>query len=364
MKHLISVCMIVRDEQENIADCLRSVLPYVAEVIVVDTGSEDDTPQIAAELGARVFAHPWNDDFSAARNAALERASQPTILVLDADERFDADTEPQLADYCRRGDMAAGRVLVRSDLGEGDLSSTTGEITRIFPNRPEYRYQGRIHEQLVWNGQVPVTVSTGVRITHTGYLPEQRRKRGKIERNLRLLLQEHQERPDNPYTLFQLAKTCLVDRRYAEARNWCQAAIDLVNDAGPLPTWFPALLAQYAYALLNLQEHSLLFHVVEAGIDLYPDFTDLYFVYGLALIELKDPQRLPDIRNAFEYCLHLGEPDPAKYESVQGVGSFIARYNLGVFYEVTGDAAGAREQYLLAAEAGYEPAKKRLLMLQ
>ncbi|MGB8956090.1 MAG: glycosyltransferase family 2 protein [Tumebacillaceae bacterium] len=364
MKHPISVCMIVRDEQENIEECLRSVLPYVTEVIVVDTGSQDLTPERASALGAQVFHHPWSDDFSTARNAALERATQPLILVLDADERFAAETEPQLARFCREQDGVAGRVLVRSFLDNVAHSNTTSEITRIFPNRPEYRYHGRIHEQLLYVGQTPVTVSTGILITHTGYLSEQQEKHGKIERNLNLLLQEHASNPDDAYTIYQLGKTCFVGQRYSEAKTWFQAAIDLVTDTGELPPWFPTLLGQYAYALLHLQDYAALFHVVESGIDLYADFTDLYFVYGLALIDLKDPQRLPDIRNAFEYCLHLGEPDPSRYESVHGVGSYIARYNLGVFYEVTGDAAQAREQYRLSADTGYEPAKKRLQLLR
>ncbi|MBM3334149.1 glycosyltransferase family 2 protein, partial [Candidatus Sumerlaeota bacterium] len=80
--------MIARDEADRIADCLRSVQGLVDEIVVVDTGSSDPTPAIARDLGARVIAMPWGDDFAAARNCSLEHATGEWILVLDADEKL------------------------------------------------------------------------------------------------------------------------------------------------------------------------------------------------------------------------------------------------------------------------------------
>src|SRR3569833_634639 len=95
----VSVCMIAKNEATGIGESIRSISPYVQEVIVVDTGSDDETAKIAASLGARVFFHQWQDDFSAARNAALDHATQPFILMLDADEQFVAGGEGALAAY-------------------------------------------------------------------------------------------------------------------------------------------------------------------------------------------------------------------------------------------------------------------------
>ena len=82
----ISLCMVVRDEADVLGKTLRSILPAVQEVIFVDTGSRDDTIRIAKQFGVKVFTFPWQNDFSAARNFSLQLATQPWILVLDADE--------------------------------------------------------------------------------------------------------------------------------------------------------------------------------------------------------------------------------------------------------------------------------------
>ncbi|MEZ0373175.1 MAG: glycosyltransferase, partial [Candidatus Sericytochromatia bacterium] len=81
--------MIVRDEADCLAACLASVMPLDPELVVVDTGSHDETPAIAAGFGARVLHHPWNDDFAGARNVSLAQARGDWILVIDADEHLD-----------------------------------------------------------------------------------------------------------------------------------------------------------------------------------------------------------------------------------------------------------------------------------
>ena len=100
--------------------------------------------------------------------------------------------------------------------------------------------------------------------------------------------------------------------------------------------------------------------VLSLATDLFPDFTDLYFLYGVALMQLGDSARLDDIRLAFEHCLTLGEPDPTRYESVPGVGSFRAQHNLGVLYESLGQMDVARTWYSQAAGQGFDPSKNRL----
>ena len=82
----LSLCMIVRNNEETIGDCLQSIRPWVDEMIIVDTGSTDRTPQIAADLGAKLFAFPWCDDFSAARNVSLEHATGQWLFWMDSDD--------------------------------------------------------------------------------------------------------------------------------------------------------------------------------------------------------------------------------------------------------------------------------------
>lgn len=362
MSFPLSVCMIVRNEEAHIKSCLESVRTVARQMIVVDTGSTDRTREFALAAGAEVFDFTWCDDFSLARNYSLEQATEPYILVLDADERLDADSLPALRDYLEENPITAGRVRLYNLDETGDVQ-TVGEITRLFPNRPEWRYSGRIHEQLSAGGLPPGTVSTGIVIRHYGYTEASLLSNKKVERNLNLLLLELNQHPGDPYLHYQIGKTCYVDKRYQQAAEHFQAAVDVISATGDLPPYTPALLNQFAYSLLYLREFPALFDVLGVGTDLFPDYTDLYFVYGAALIERKDPQTWHEIRDVFEHCLRLGEPDPTRYESVLGVGTYRAQYNLGVYYEVSGDPDQAVAYYKEAASASYKPAQERLQVL-
>jgi len=114
----ISLCVIAKDEEENIARCLDSVRGVCDEIIVVDTGSRDRTAEVAASRGARVFDHPWGDDFAAARNAGLERATGRWILVLDADEELSEGGEI-LRQLAQSSDVEGFFLRIRNDMGEG-----------------------------------------------------------------------------------------------------------------------------------------------------------------------------------------------------------------------------------------------------
>lgn len=363
MPYPITVCMIAKNEAANITASLTSIRPFVEEMIVVDTGSTDSTRELAERCGAKVYSFEWNDNFSDARNAAISHATQPFLFVLDADEQFDPASESALRDYCQQTEPVAGRILHKGYTDEQGTFSM-GEITRLFPNRPDVRYRGRIHEQVFFGGQNPRTISTKVMITHTGYLPESIRKTKKTERNIRLLLKEAEDFPNDPYLLYQLGKTYFVDKQHEEAMRYFQTVVDLWSEkAEPLPAYAPTLLLQFAYCSLYCRDFPTLYQVVETAVDLYPDYTDLYFVYGVALVQQQDVQNLQDIREAFEYCLRLGEPDPSRYETVHGVGSFRAQYNLAVYYDMTGDSQMAKSLYQAAADEGYAPARDRLRAL-
>ncbi|RIL09258.1 MAG: glycosyl transferase, partial [Proteobacteria bacterium] len=97
----ISLCIISKDEEEWIEQCIRSVKPIISEIILVDTGSKDRTVEIAASLGAKIFERPWDDDFSAPRNLSLEKAASDWILVLDADEAIAAKDHERLVNLTR-----------------------------------------------------------------------------------------------------------------------------------------------------------------------------------------------------------------------------------------------------------------------
>ena len=187
----ISLCMIVRNEEAHLARCLSSVAPLVDEMVVVDTGSSDRTPLIAAVFGARVFTHTWTEDFAAARNAALAHARGEWILVLDADEVLsprDGEALRRLASTAGAGYVLTTRNYVREmDLqgwrpndGEYAEEAGTGWIpspkVRLFPRGSSCVFENPVHEivepSLARLG-IPIRVSD-IPVHHYGRLDAQR----------------------------------------------------------------------------------------------------------------------------------------------------------------------------------------------
>ena len=210
----LSVCLIARDEEENLPRALSSVAGSADEIIVVDTGSRDATVAIAQKAGARVFHFPWVDDFAAARNTALDQAKGKWILWLDADEELlpasraalkkALEDETALAFHVRRRDLVERNKLDRY---------TEMWQLRIFHNRPDLRFQGRCHPHFHPSEQAIATAAgleirpSKIILRHYGYLGEY--KQSKLERAARLLELELTDRPGQLYYLIEYGRTLL-----------------------------------------------------------------------------------------------------------------------------------------------------------
>jgi glycosyltransferase involved in cell wall biosynthesis len=160
--------MMVKNEERNLPRCLESVRGLAGELIVVDTGSTDETPHIAASYGAEVIPFDFTRaDFAAARNCALARASGRWILVLDADETLDRKGAPDIERLVAL-DENAGYFLERHNHWSDSRAATTDYVVRLFPNRPHHRYRGRVHETIdasILSGGGGLR-RTGIRIDH------------------------------------------------------------------------------------------------------------------------------------------------------------------------------------------------------
>jgi len=183
----LSLCLIVRNEEQHLARCLQSAKSIAGQMVVVDTGSTDRSKSLAADCGAEVFDFAWTGDFAAARNASLERATGRWILVLDADEYLPPPSVEALRDLIETPADRAFHLLNKSTT-DGGKTGMTGKIVRLFPNRPEVRYEWPVHEQVVTNlhrAGIPV-LDSDIEIFHTGYSnPETNRH--KQARNLEIL---------------------------------------------------------------------------------------------------------------------------------------------------------------------------------
>jgi glycosyltransferase involved in cell wall biosynthesis len=166
--NVLSLCMIVKNEERNLARCLDSVHGLAGEIVVVDTGSTDGTPALAANYGAEVIPFDFTMvDFAAARNRALERASGQWILMLDADETLDSAGAEAIKRLVA-SDENAGYFLERHNHSSDSESPFTDYVVRLFPNRPDHRYRGRVHETvdasiLAGGGRL---IKSGIRIDH------------------------------------------------------------------------------------------------------------------------------------------------------------------------------------------------------
>lgn len=232
-KAKISQCMIVKNEEQNISRALSWGKGLVFEQIVVDTGSTDRTVEIARQMGAKVCHFTWIDDFSAAKNYAISKASGDWIAFLDADEYFTEEDGKKMVSYVNELQNTSCDIILTGWVnlnGQGEIISVMTQC-RVFRNRPELRYKGRIHEHLVRSDDKTaemVDLVEDLSIFHTGY--EERELKKKEGRNLPLIQAELLENPDNYKMLGYLGKEYMILEQYDQAAEVFQKAISLMSD--------------------------------------------------------------------------------------------------------------------------------------
>lgn len=188
----ISACYIVKNEAKNLAKSIKSLKNQVNEIVVVDTGSTDNTMVVARKLGARVYSFPWQDDFSKARNFALSKAKGEWLVFLDADEYFTAKTAGNIRQVIRQAQKADGLLIqmVNYDVDKAEIQDYFYQL-RIVRNQQGLHYEGKIHEELKLSDGKSMKffriTPEMLEIYHTGYASSVSRQ--KLERNLKLLQQ-------------------------------------------------------------------------------------------------------------------------------------------------------------------------------
>ncbi len=202
----VSLCLIARDEESSIGMTIKSVLALVDEVIVVDTGSKDNTRIIAEGYGARVLDVAWEDDFAKVRNAALNEALSDWVLILDADEFLQPVRPVEFQKLLHNPKIAGYRLRMASPIGEE--TTPNASMIRLFRNHPDVRYRYPIFEQVTeglnWYAEQNdlVILDTDLTVVHEGGLPQhQARKR---ERNQRILRKAMAEFPMEPYFPYKM----------------------------------------------------------------------------------------------------------------------------------------------------------------
>ncbi|UXH79800.1 glycosyltransferase [Roseateles amylovorans] len=329
----VGLVVIARDEAATLKRLLDSVRPHVDDVLVMDTGSTDDTPRIAQAAGARLATFTWCDDFSAARNAALAASASDWHLVLDADEWL-IDGGDVLAALRHTSPDFVGTIALQDQFDGGTAQA---RLSRVLPGA--VRYAGRIHEQPIHG--LPVR-PLAMRVGHDGYLPD--RLQAKQGRNALLLQRALEDRPHDAYLWYQLGKDAFVYEDHAKAESAFAAAAERLSSP---PSWWRDLVARRLFALKRLKRHAEGMALAESQLQTCADSPDFFFAVGDLLLDWAADEPtlaetlLPMIEDAWRRCLEIGER-PDQTGAVTGRGSHLAAYNLALVLDATGRADEAR----------------------
>lgn len=261
-KPLISLCMIVKNEESNLVDCLKSTKELVDEMIIVDTGSSDKTIEIIKEFGANLHHFNWIDDFAAARNESIKHAQGEWILYLDADERINNNDYQMLRTFLANLPNNIGGVIctIESDHSKLDGSSEKhrGGYPRIFRNYgyPNIYFKGRVHEQITPSifelGKS--FVKSDIIIEHLGYNQEREIMEKKVKRNYNMLIKHVKEEPDNAYAWYQLGQTLAHMKLNKEAEDAIRFSVKMGSLSDSVYASASATLAQITGNKKNFKE--------------------------------------------------------------------------------------------------------------
>lgn len=304
----ISLCMIVKDEQTFLGDCLQSVKDIVKEIILVDTGSTDDTVSIAERFGAKVYHYLWDNSFSNARNFAIEKAGHEWILLLDADERLFAEDRQKLLDFINTTTQDGAHFTVYNYVGDtGFTQYSLHNAFRLLKNNGMYRFHGSIHEQIIRADGQPVVnrfALTDIRIHHLGYLNSVIKQKDKRNRNIPLLTEELSKDPNNAFMLFNLGNEYMIMKDYPKALELYEKSHALYDKQD---AYGPFLFFRTAICYYSLEMHQKALDILREGLSAYPGCTDMEFLKGRVYMEW---QRDVLAIECFQKAIAMGPPHP------------------------------------------------------
>lgn len=361
----LSLCMIVRNEEAKLARCLASAAPWVGEIVVVDTGSTDQTVAIAESFGAKVVHFTWCDDFAAARNVALDAASREWALVLDADEELVVLNPDELARAVQQDVIDGFSFRIHNLLDSGEWS--VGMVFRLFRRtKPGMRYRGRLHEQVIAVSEQTVqTAALGCcELRHDGYTQQVIQAHGKGDRNVRIARQQVEQTPDDFHAWYALGLSLPTQdvagrvQAYEKSLALLQAGgKELLKDATTLH-----LLLLLAQSQLELGRREAARKTLDFGISRFPDSPDLHHARGQARFDAGD---YAGAASDFERCL---QPDARGCFLVlhPGTVGYAAKCGLAMAYANTGrnqEAERLLTEAVAEAPGGYGVPRRLLGIL-
>ena len=325
----ISVCMITKNEEKHLPDTLEAIKDLGFEIIIVDTGSTDNTKEIARRYTDKVYDFEWCDDFSAARNFSLSKATNDWILILDSDERViscDPDRLRQLTAY---PEQILATITRKNHYESGGMDSVYVDKPERFFNKKAFHYEGSIHEQPrpLRRYSIPkegIEHDTGITVDHVGYVLDQAGLEEKKNRNVTLLLSELKKHPDDPYIYFQLGQAYngFDDE---EALRYYSKGLEF--DVDPSLEYVQMMIIAYGYCLLHLDRFDDAL-AISSVYDEYATSADFFTLMGV--IYMRTGNLIQAMGEFLKATMH-------SVSYVEGSNSFIPLYNMGCINELLGE---------------------------
>lgn len=276
---LLSIAMIVKNEEKNIERCLKALrklddkIDY--EIVIVDTGSDDDTVKIAKKYTDKVYEHKWNNDFADMRNKSIQYCKGNWILIIDADEVLEeVDSVVQFFNEGGGTKYNCAVIQFKNVLSTNEDNILLGSLIRLFKNRDEFCYQGRVHEQPVLIAPIGYTHIT---LRHYGYSRESYElMEYKYERNLKLLLKDLEEGKDPIYTNFQLAQTYAMANKNDEALDAIKISYNMAKNKSLKDYLY--VMHFYARDMLSRGNYDKVIEISEEALKYSDEHLDFYFM--------------------------------------------------------------------------------------
>lgn len=347
----LSACLIVKDEEQLIEKCLRSIKKHVNEIIVIDTGSSDNTVELAKKYADKVLHFDWVNDFSAARNYSIKCAKHDWVVIMDADNevvRWNEDTVGRFIE--KDSPNQVGNIEIISTFGDSSDKKKNFERENMLFNRKYFQYEGIIHEQVTaLDGNRFDRVDVDIAYSHYGYEEDEIKRKNKAERNITLLKKALNQKGDDCYLLYQLGKSYDLEKDYKSALEYYEKAIAIIDNYNYV--YVRKLIIAYGYILINAKEFKSAM-IIEKYRDYYLGSPDYNFLLGYIYMMNAMPNKAIE---TFIKCTQQKDGE------IEGVTSWLPLYNIGVIYECYGLRDKAIEIYHKCGD--YKKAKTRIAAL-
>lgn len=280
----LSICLIIKNEEKHLYQCLSSVKDIASEIIVVDTGSTDNSILIASQFTTQIYSYRWKNDFSSARNFCLNKANGEWILTLDGDEELDVNCLNVLQEKIQAPDIEAYLLaLNHCSKNPHELLTIPDLQPRLYRNNKQYRYRGIIHEQILdsileSNPATRIEIAQDIKITHYGFSEEEPENRQRLKRNTDLVNKALDSSDEALLKHLYLGREYYRHHKFAESLKHYNSVYKM---ADPREDYFPEILCSIAVSLYMLDKTTDVLSFIDNTLSIRADMGDLHYLKAM-----------------------------------------------------------------------------------